>query len=347
MPKRIENFKRDELLKMYQEYLLVGSAWKLKGKYVIDPQYFYRLIKQEGLPLATNRKWTVAEEAQLRAVYERGFKKGDGSLSALCDSLSRPKSDIVNHAKKLGLTNRCRKVAAAARVAMSEQRKQFYSTPEGKASHCSPFRDFTQEQRDLYRPYTRAGLQLYFRDKKRHRSAMAKAAVTRQARGTVPQPRNASWKAGYREIAGRKIYFRSAWEANYARLLEVRRITGDILDWHYERTQYILDTRSGTTTYIPDFDVTELDGTLSHHEVKGWMDERSKRKLSLMKRHHPTVKVLVIGRDFFNFNDRQAWRLIHDWESNTNLLLHPNPKKTMPPLAYVRRIEHARLGVEE
>ena len=45
---------------------------------------------------------------------------------------------------------------------------------------------------------------------------------------------NASWKAGWREIGGYKKYYRSRWEANYARYLEWLRNNNLIAGWLHE-----------------------------------------------------------------------------------------------------------------
>jgi hypothetical protein len=55
-------------------------------------------------------------------------------------------------------------------------------------------------------------------------------------------------------------------ENRYADLLEVRKIFGEIRDWHYERTRFILADK---TTLLVDFDVVLTDGEVEYHEVKG------------------------------------------------------------------------------
>ena len=40
-------------------------------------------------------------------------------------------------------------------------------------------------------------------------------------------------KAGWREIGDKRCYFKSAWEANYARYLQWLKENGRIIDWEY------------------------------------------------------------------------------------------------------------------
>jgi len=104
-------------------------------------------------------------------------------------------------------------------------------------------------------------------------------------------------------------YFRSAWEANYARYLNFAKIA-----WEYEAKTFRFEriTR-GTMSYTPDFWLPELG---AYHEVKGWMDPKSKTQLDRMVRYFPDVKVVVIGRDWFGAARRQGLpSIVPGWET--------------------------------
>src|SRR4030042_269614 len=54
-------------------------------------------------------------------------------------------------------------------------------------------------------------------------------------RGTLSFPRaGVTWKGGWREIGGKKKYYRSRWEANYARYLEFLKVNGEINGWEHK-----------------------------------------------------------------------------------------------------------------
>ena len=55
-------------------------------------------------------------------------------------------------------------------------------------------------------------------------------------------------------------------EAEYAQMLEARRVSGEILWWVYEAVTLKL---ADNTRYTPDFLVMLADGTLEIHETKG------------------------------------------------------------------------------
>lgn len=111
------------------------------------------------------------------------------------------------------------------------------------------------------------------------------------------------------------LYVRSAWEANYARYLNLMVAQGKIAAWEFEPTEFWFPVKRGTRSYKPDFKVIHLDGSHEWHEIKGWMDPKSKTKLARMAKHHPAEKIVVIDAGWF----RQARRggiaaFIHGWE---------------------------------
>lgn len=126
---------------------------------------------------------------------------------------------------------------------------------------------------------------------------------------------NASWKAAWREIGEKRKYFRSAWEANYARYLQWLKEKGQIIEWEHEPETFWFDgIKRGCMSYLPDFRVTENDGSHSYHEVKGWMDDRSKTKIRRMEKYHPLVKLIVIDKKAYRGIEKVMSEMICGWE---------------------------------
>jgi hypothetical protein len=126
---------------------------------------------------------------------------------------------------------------------------------------------------------------------------------------------NASWKAGWREIGAERKYYRSRWEANYARYLEWLKVNKQITDWKHEpKTFWFEGIKRGCMSYLPDFGVQELNESESYHEVKGWMDDKSKTKIKRMAKYHPKVKLLVIDGKSYKLLAKQLLNLINGWE---------------------------------
>lgn len=139
---------------------------------------------------------------------------------------------------------------------------------------------------------------------------------TKEEKGILHRKRlQASWKAGWREIGGRKIYARSRWEANYGRYLEFQKVQGLISEWEHEPETFWFDKiKRGVCSYLPDFKVFHKDGSSEFHEVKGWMDGRSKTKLKRMKKYHPSIRVVLVDSKRINALNKTVGRLIPSWE---------------------------------
>lgn len=123
------------------------------------------------------------------------------------------------------------------------------------------------------------------------------------------------WKQGWREIGGQRAFFRSAWEANYARYLEWLKQNNKICSWEHEpETFWFLEIKRGSRSYLPDFKVSELNGSISYHEVKGWLTQQGKTKLKRMKKYYPDIKMFLIRKkEYISIRDKVS-RLIPGWE---------------------------------
>lgn len=110
-------------------------------------------------------------------------------------------------------------------------------------------------------------------------------------------------------------YFRSSWEANWARYLNCLLAAGQVSGWEFESETFeFAGIRRGARFYTPDFKVTNADGTVEYHEIKGWMDQRSQTKLRRMAKYHPSVRVLVIEKAAYTEVCRKIGPLLPNWE---------------------------------
>jgi hypothetical protein len=114
-------------------------------------------------------------------------------------------------------------------------------------------------------------------------------------------------------------YFRSGWEANYARYLNWQIKNGLIQGWEYEpETFEFVGIKRGSRFYTPDFKVLLNSGEVEYHEIKGWMDNRSKTKLRRMTKYHPTIKIVLIGEKQYYAIAKQISACIPNWERKSN-----------------------------
>ena len=112
-------------------------------------------------------------------------------------------------------------------------------------------------------------------------------------------------------------YFRSSWEANYARYLNWLIEHGEIKSWEYEVDTFRFPVSRGNMTYLPDFKITNNDNSVEYHEVKGYMDKDSTTKLKRMEKYYPDTKLVLIDKDVYSKLKRDVCRLIPNWEDGT------------------------------
>lgn len=100
------------------------------------------------------------------------------------------------------------------------------------------------------------------------------------------------------DFNGKAIFFRSNWELNYAFYLEWLKKNNEIKDWEYEPERYYFYITEGNTKirldngYLPDFRITNNDGSQYLVEIKG--KKQGTRKLQRMRKHYPNIKLELI-----------------------------------------------------
>ncbi len=117
-------------------------------------------------------------------------------------------------------------------------------------------------------------------------------------------------KRGYYDINGTTMYFRSKWEANYALYLDFLAAHGEIQKWEFEPETFMFEQiRLGTRSYTPDFKVFDKRGGFEYHEVKGYMDSKSKTKLKRFAKYYPQHKLVLIDGAVYGAIRKQAGAL--------------------------------------
>ncbi len=128
------------------------------------------------------------------------------------------------------------------------------------------------------------------------------------------KPSHKGTRGGKRDDLG-GIYFRSAWEANWARYLNWLQNLGEIRRWEYEpQTFEFHRIKRGSRFYTPDFLVENKDGSREYHEIKGYMTPEARTKLKRMSKYYPEVKIVLVDRKTYLPIARQMRGLIPGWE---------------------------------
>jgi hypothetical protein len=99
------------------------------------------------------------------------------------------------------------------------------------------------------------------------------------------------------------IYFRSSWEYYYAIFLEKLEQEKKIITWKHEpKTFWFDDIKRGVRSYLPDFCILHTNGQEEWSEVKGYFDSKSQTKMKRMAKYYPSVKIRLVGSDWFKQN---------------------------------------------
>ncbi len=115
---------------------------------------------------------------------------------------------------------------------------------------------------------------------------------------------------------GRSYTFRSGWEENYAFYLDWLRSQNQIHNWEYEplpRYEFIVTEgnyqRALSLGYLPDFKVTNNDGSFYLVEVKG--KPQGMRKLQRMKRFYPKIKIELVDAKAYRILKKKIGRMLN------------------------------------
>lgn len=284
--------------------------------------------KISTLGLAKNQyKWRDDEERMLIDAYLNCDFAYELMLNDLSKKLNRLKTNVCRKAKSLGLTNNSRLKIPPENKKI---RKPMFESKEDLSKHISNRMKeqieknghprgalgmkHTEENKQKQSIRVKARMDAMTSEQKSEMSL--KAQKTKEVNGSNNMPRHkTTWKGGWREIGGKRKFFRSRWEANYAHYLEYLKTNNKITEWlHEPETFWFEGVKRGAVSYLPDFKVTNLDGSYEYHEVKGWMDDRSKTKLKRMAKYHPDVKLILVDVKVYEPLEKQMIPLIPEWE---------------------------------
>ena len=261
----------------------------------------------------TNSKFlTPDQELYLKENYE------SYNLQEISSKLGMDKANVCRAVKRLGIERTgkkkqftkpyIKKDPEQTKFLKSQVMKEWHKTHEhpkgmkGKTHSNEYRREISDRVKKYWREVTEAEIE----------ARRVKQVNTKIKNGTLNSNLNCSnpysrTKSGKREDLN-NTFFRSAWEANYARYLNFSKVK-----WEFEpKTFYFKDIKRGCVYYTPDFYLPETDQWV---EVKGWMDDKSKTKLKRFKKFFPEEfsKLILITKK--EYKEIEKWKaLIPGWE---------------------------------
>lgn len=261
---------------------------------------------------------TDDEKNFIRSWYNEHAKANleDFELPRLALLLNRTAPYISRLARKMGLTDTSRKQGSRLRENLSQKttaRLQKQGHPRGMLGkkHTDEFKAWQGKRvKEYWEGLTPIDVAIMTTKQTRTKIARYGTAAPTHLTGSNAYSRA---KHGRRKDLNNQ-YFRSSWEANYARYLNFLISKGEILSWEYEAHTFVFhEVARGTVSYLPDFKVITKEGKIEWHEVKGWMDAKSKVKLKRMQKYYPEETLIVIGAEEYKAIAKWA-SLIDGWE---------------------------------
>ena len=274
------------------------------------------------LGLLESREWTEDQIQMVRDEYDTGKPV---RIEVLEEITGKTRASIFIKASRIGLGDRNRKVVefrkeypnkfdTAEELRAFQSEKQMRYLAENGHPRGMLGKKHSKESKDKI-AVSSAKRMAELPDDLRGEYLM-KAMKTKIANGTYALPRkNCSWKAAWHEIGGKRKYYRSKWESNYAYYLESLKINGEIKDWTHESKVFWFEgIKRGCVSYLPDFHVIKNDESEEYHEVKGWMDAKSVTKIKRMAKYHPDVKLIVIDSKAYTALQKQVAETVPGWQ---------------------------------
>ena len=301
-----------QYLREHYEYMLhkeMAAALNRTPNAVRNKCHELKIIKQV-------EPWSDDEVQSLKEFYTKAGKTAPINLKNLEQVFGRDKTNICRKAKELGLpTCQNRKQTEETIKAQSEiakKRIQENGHPKGMLGkqHSQEFKKAASERvANEWKDPNSAFNSEEFRQKKSDYMAAAVASNPLLRRGY------SRGRQGKRKDVD-NIYFRSSWEANYARYLNWLKLNGGIFKWEYEPdTFWFNEIKRGTRSYLPDFKIWETETSEPYYvEVKGWMDEKSETKLKRMSKYYPHIKVNIVAKPEYREIEKAVSSLIDGWE---------------------------------
>lgn len=289
-----------------ESYNRLHNVWLVAKEVGLCGQTVHERTVKLGIQKPINI-FTQDDDFFLKEHYNEYIYKG--KLQELADKMNRTKQFICRQAKRLGLTDISRKKSIIEGYKPQIKSWAGKIHPKGMLG-----KKHSQETIDILCIKSKARADAMTENEKSAKSW--KMMKTKEKNGTMVNERQkTTWKSGWREIGGKRKYFRSRWEANYARYLQFLKENKQILEWlHEPETFWFEGIKRGCLSYLPDFKVTDINNIVEYHEVKGWMDDRSKTKIKRMALYHPTVTLKIIDAKWFKANNKTMTSIIYGWE---------------------------------
>lgn len=313
-PPRIEA-TADNLMRAYRR---LKSVHRVGAEFGIHGNTVHNRLRKAGYDISRAAEFTPEQLNAIRHYYET-TPHDSFNQASFAATLGKTKHNVARAAKRMGIfrIDRPERVAKRERIAAGKRRW----IANGGHSKGMLGKKHSPETKALLsvaskRSWSTAktfGGPLVSEEMKRAKSLrMSKMRASQPAENCYSRTRS-----GRRADIG-DMFFRSSWEANYARYLNLLVSMKVVEEWHYEPETFWFDgVKRGTNSYKPDFRVKyRNDEILEYVEVKGWETPKDRTKWKRMKKYHPRIKLVVIGPKEYKATQIKWAAAIPNWESS-------------------------------
>lgn len=318
-PKRIgkwrphnKSISDDAVIAAYRE---TENVWLAGERIGLSGQSVSRRLKKCGVPVT--KRWFTERERDIIRAYYSSTPVDTFDLQFLHVLLQRSKPTICKEARSLGLSDPSRKCNAAQRRFISGMvRESLRRNGHPKGMSGKRHTDETKAivgaaSKLMWATHKTFGIGLMSEESRDKRSLAASKRMSKQS-GANTYSRCAG---GYRaDLPG--PYFRSSWEANYARYLNLLQKMGVVESWEYEpETYWFGGVKRGVMSYKPDFRVKYRNDPIPVTvEVKGWVTPKDRTKWRRMAKYHPSVKLEIVAEKQYRAIAQKWASAIPNWE---------------------------------
>lgn len=255
--------------------------------------------KAYRMGITNNNTWTKEEVEKLVKLYNNNEKRGELCLKEFAEEVGRLESNVCRKARKLGLTKKNRKLDNNFINKLKKKGKDNWDNlskeekknikdlltwyaqnehPKGMLGK-NHSEEFSKKQSKRMKENWSDPDYVLNSEEYRQMISDRQSKTMKERIKKKPNSIYSNSKQGKREDLN-NTFFRSAWEANYARYLNYINV-----EWDFEPKTFIFEQiKRGTRSYTPDFYLTEEDRWI---EVKGWFSSKDKTKLKRFKKYYP------------------------------------------------------------
>lgn len=298
-----------------ESYARHGNIWKVAEEVGLSGQTVSARMKAAGIK--NNKRWLTERDRELIRAFYESTPVETFDLDFLARLIDRTKPLVCREARDMGFTTQKRARSQRTRAAIPAMRMRVLAEkghPRGALGlkHTDESkRIIGLKSRQMWATWKTFGIGQMSDEA---RDARSRASSLR-SRSVPAYNAYSRCKGGYREdIPG--MYFRSAWEANYARYLNKLMAMKVVESWAYEPKTFWFDgIKRGVMSYKPDFCVVyKGDPKEVYVEIKGWQTPKDRTKWRRMAKYHPEIKLEIVGEKQYLALKRKWANAIPNWE---------------------------------